>query len=340
MNQQLEYLYLSHITSDSQYSDKVILFREALRKLQPLRPSAIDLTTGTWTDSADEKVNRRRENYFYRSLVQVYLQSNGTDLDSMRWYEKAIDALDQNRLIKSWKQGAVFVRSYLHRNSTDLPDFMNTFQCNLAGILALGTKAQIKDLDQIDSLNLEAKANETERILLNNKLAESIADTCHLAANSSRTGLPPERFYFDKDQKATNTGEEEAKDAFYDLRYVKDQRQRNSNISHHSISPELAESYFLLHRLTQDEKYRTYAWELVNAIQKHARTQNGGYLQVQNVNRIPTVKDGTSQPPLFMSATLKYLYLIFSDKLTPLDQWVFNSVGHPLPIIGQVREEL
>ncbi len=29
----------------------------------------------------------------------------------------------------------------------------------------------------------------------------------------------------------------------------------------------------------------------------------------------------------------KYLYLLFAPELLPLDQWVFNTEAHPLPII-------
>lgn len=36
----------------------------------------------------------------------------------------------------------------------------------------------------------------------------------------------------------------------------------------------------------------------------------------------------------FLAETLKYLYLLFDDEkeLIPLDKWVFNTEGHPLPI--------
>jgi endoplasmic reticulum Man9GlcNAc2 1,2-alpha-mannosidase len=36
----------------------------------------------------------------------------------------------------------------------------------------------------------------------------------------------------------------------------------------------------------------------------------------------------------FLSETLKYFYLLFSDnrKLIDLDEYVFNSEAHPLPI--------
>ncbi|KAG8594845.1 hypothetical protein GDO81_001337, partial [Engystomops pustulosus] len=39
------------------------------------------------------------------------------------------------------------------------------------------------------------------------------------------------------------------------------------------------------------------------------------------------------QQSFFMSETLKYLYLLFSeDDLLSLEDWVFNTEAHPLPI--------
>lgn len=36
----------------------------------------------------------------------------------------------------------------------------------------------------------------------------------------------------------------------------------------------------------------------------------------------------------WLSETLSYLYMLFEDqeKVPKLDQWVFNTEGHPLPI--------
>ena len=74
---------------------------------------------------------------------------------------------------------------------------------------------------------------------------------------------------------------------------------------------------------------------MVEALHTHARTgSGGGYSHIKNVNRIPTPKDNY-QPPDFLGGTLKYLYMIFmDDSILPLDQWVFNTVGQPLPIKG------
>jgi mannosyl-oligosaccharide alpha-1,2-mannosidase len=39
------------------------------------------------------------------------------------------------------------------------------------------------------------------------------------------------------------------------------------------------------------------------------------------------------QQSFFLAETLKYLFLIFSeDTMMPLDEWVFNTEAHPLPV--------
>ena len=49
-----------------------------------------------------------------------------------------------------------------------------------------------------------------------------------------------------------------------------------------------------------------------------------------------SLKDDIQQS-FFLAETLKYLYLIFCDDLViSLDQWVFNTEAHPLPILSNV----
>ena len=42
----------------------------------------------------------------------------------------------------------------------------------------------------------------------------------------------------------------------------------------------------------------------------------------------------------FLAETLKYLYLLFSEEdLIPLERWVFNTEGHPLPVYEWTQAE-
>lgn len=100
------------------------------------------------------------------------------------------------------------------------------------------------------------------------------------------------------------------------------------------LGPELAESYFLLYRRTGDPRYREWAWSYAQALHRYARSPNGGFSQIASTKRELPPPRTNYQPPHLMAATLKYLYLTFVDKeqQLPLDQWVFNEAGQPLPV--------
>ncbi len=107
------------------------------------------------------------------------------------------------------------------------------------------------------------------------------------------------------------------------------------------------------YRLTHDQKYRDWAWEAVEAIEKHCRYVHtnasaktyphmntglymcrcaDGYCGLRDVDQSNPPQD-ENQQSFFMAETLKYLYLIFTDDdVISLDKWVFNTEAHPIPI--------
>jgi len=106
------------------------------------------------------------------------------------------------------------------------------------------------------------------------------------------------------------------------------------NEKYYILRPEVIESYFIMWRTTHDPKYRDWAWEAAQAIEKNCRV-DGGYSGLRNVYDINSPKDDVQQSFLF-AEVLKYLYLIFStDDLISLDEWVFNTEAHPLPVRGK-----
>lgn len=54
-----------------------------------------------------------------------------------------------------------------------------------------------------------------------------------------------------------------------------------------SSRPETVESLFIAYRLTGDEKYRDYGWNIFQAIEKHCKIETGGYASVLNVDELP-----------------------------------------------------
>lgn len=143
------------------------------------------------------------------------------------------------------------------------------------------------------------------------ELGAEIARTCHESYDRTSMKLGPEAFRFDGGVEAIATRQNEK---YYILR------------------PEVIETYMYMWRLTHDPKYRQWAWEAVEALEKHCRV-DGGYSGIRDVYNNHESHDDVQQS-FFLSETLKYLYLLFSDDdILPFEHWVFNTEAHPLPIL-------
>ncbi|XP_036770681.1 mannosyl-oligosaccharide 1,2-alpha-mannosidase IC isoform X2 [Manis pentadactyla] len=170
---------------------------------------------------------------------------------------------------------------------------MGHLACFAGGMIALGA-ADAKE---------EKKAHYRE-------LAAQITKTCHESYARSDTKLGPEAFWFNSGREAVAT---QLSESYYILR------------------PEVVESYMYLWRQTRNPVYREWGWEVVMALEKYCRTE-AGFSGIQDVyNSIPN--HDNKQQTFFLAETLKYLYLLFSeDDTLSLEDWVFNTEAHPLPV--------
>ncbi|VDQ00757.1 unnamed protein product [Trichobilharzia regenti] len=142
-----------------------------------------------------------------------------------------------------------------------------------------------------------------------------VTETCRRSYASTSLGLGPEIFSFTEDLSAIAI---------------------SKSHKHYLLRPETVESYFYLWRFTKDPKYRDWAWDVVQALDKYCRT-GAGFSGIEDVYSSQPEYDDVQQS-YFLAETLKYLYLIFSeDTLLPLDRWVFNSEAHPLPVQNKVK---
>ncbi|XP_030377611.1 mannosyl-oligosaccharide alpha-1,2-mannosidase IA-like [Scaptodrosophila lebanonensis] len=170
---------------------------------------------------------------------------------------------------------------------------MDHLACFAGGMIALGAHTQ---------------ADGNSKKYMNTAIG--ITNTCRESYIRTATKLGPETFRFKKGTEAI--GIENREKEFL-------------------LRPETVESYFILWRLTHDRKYRDWGWEVVEALEKHCRTA-AGYSGLRNVYDVKSEKDDVQQS-FFLSETLKYLYLLFTEDSTlPFSQWVFSTEAHPLPI--------
>ncbi|ETN68835.1 glycosyl hydrolase family 47 [Necator americanus] len=144
-------------------------------------------------------------------------------------------------------------------------------------------------------------------------LAEKLAHTCHESYARSAIGIGPEAFRFTKDIEA---------------------KAVSINEKYYILRPEVVETWFYLWRITKQDKYREWAWNVVLALEKYAKVE-AGYSGIRDVYSVPVEHDDVQQSFLF-AELFKYLYLIFADdNVLPLNKWVFNTEAHPLPIRDQ-----
>lgn len=93
------------------------------------------------------------------------------------------------------------------------------------------------------------------------------------------------------------------------------------------LRPEVVESLFVMWRLTHDQTYREWGYEIAQNIEKHCKLEHG----YSGLKDAQTLEYSDQQESFFLAETLKYLYLLFSnDDLISLDDYVFTTEGHPL----------
>ncbi|GAX82543.1 hypothetical protein CEUSTIGMA_g9970.t1 [Chlamydomonas eustigma] len=107
------------------------------------------------------------------------------------------------------------------------------------------------------------------------------------------------------------------------------------------LRPEVVESMFYLWRATGHQVYREWGWAIFMAFEQHSRVETGGYSRLINYSSLDPVR-GDRMESFWLAETLKYFYLLFTDDqlVTPLDQFIFNTEAHPLPVWGSTAEDI
>ncbi|VDO48813.1 unnamed protein product [Haemonchus placei] len=289
---QLEFDYLSHITGNKIYSDKIKRIREfltAMDKPNGLYPLYLNPKTGKW-GSLDHSIGALGDS-FYEYLLKHWLITGKTDDHTKKEYDAAVFAMEKKMLYKSEQNGLWY---FANLHGSRVVHKMEHLACFSGGMFALQS------------------ANEHNATVANHylELAENLAHTCHESYIRTATGLGPEAFRFTSDNEAKAVA---------------------NNEKYYILRPEVVETWFYLWRITKQDKYREWAWNVVLALEKYAKVE-GGYSGIQNVYSVPVEHDDVQQSFLF-AELFKYLYLIFADdNILPLNAWVFNTEAHPFPI--------
>ncbi|KAJ0019650.1 hypothetical protein NQD34_007219 [Periophthalmus magnuspinnatus] len=293
---QLEFRELSRLTQDQQYEVAVAEVMNKVHKLDGkldgLVPMFINTNSGQFTHQGIFTLGAHADSY-YEYLLKQWIQGGKKETQFLEDYLQAIEGVKKNLVQKTSPNGLTFVGELSHGQFSPKMDHL---VCFLPGTLALGAHNGLPE-DHMD-------------------LAKQMMETCYQMYNQMETGLSPEIVHFNMHQGSVRDIEVKLADR------------------HNLLRPETVESLFYLYRFTKDRKYRQWGWEILQNFNKYTKVSSGGYTSVNNVRDPDYPSPRDKMESFFLGETLKYLYLLFSDdfNLINLDQYVFNTEAHPLPI--------
>ncbi|CAO3667384.1 unnamed protein product [Rhizopus stolonifer] len=347
---QLELMMLSQFTQNPIYGQKAQAITDLLDNMgyehglyiKGLYPSQLDVKKGRFKDNT-VTFGAMGDSAFEYFLKQ-YLLTDGKISQYERMYKDSIRSMKQHMLRQVPGYDMLMLPPFdtQHESSENGMDHLT---CFVPGMLAMGAKT----------------FNEPEDLMI----AKGLLETCVFMYRTSTTGLGPETWSIDKTQKynpltfnKTKKELRESRDWWYgnDERQVRVQKSNEEEVTQYKakyklpevkprpqslyfgnenylLRPETLESLFILYRVTGDQKYQEYGWEIFQAIEKWCKTKSA-FAAVQNVDRedIKSKKDNQidSMESFLFAETFKYLYLLFSPSdVLSLDKFVFSTEAHP-----------
>jgi len=334
---QLEFRYLAELTGKEEYWERAENVMAIVRRAtMPANIVSIfmDPEYGQFVPSAI-RLGSRGDSY-YEYLLKQWLQTNRTEDVYRDMYDKAMAGIAKHLMQRSMANNLLFTaelipeRTYTGKLSWQLVPKQDHLVCFLGGSLMLGATTA----DPSEPVSTPPLPEELTYIGRRDwKNGVELTRTC-MKTHETKTGLSPEIVHFRTpgDEDHVPILSRESSPDWYikgpsfggsvplDARYI--------------LRPETVESLFIAWRLTKDARYRRYGWNIFQAIEKHCKIETGGYASVLNVDALP-VEHEDKMETFMMSETLKYLFLLFSDDdVLPLDQYVFNTEAHPLPIFN------
>ncbi|GAA5821417.1 hypothetical protein JCM11251_004613 [Rhodosporidiobolus azoricus] len=330
---QLEFKYLSELTGNAIYWQKVENVMNVIRS-QPSKDGLVPIfmrpDTGTFVLS-DIRLGSRGDSY-YEYLGKMYLQTNKSEPIYKEMHDAAMQGIKKNLLAKSATQGLVYTNELLPARGMSgqfelrLTPKQDHLVCFLGATFLLGVTEAAVPLPPNESTFSDKQTDDWYA-------GKALIKTCVDTYTSSKTGLAPEIVNF---YRSSSDAKKDGREWFINS------RQRtfpNPPIDARNIlRPETVESLFVAYRLTGDPIYREWGWDIFRSFVKHCRLPDGGFASIRDVDQVP-VEHEDRMETFWISETLKYLYLLFSEAdLVPLDKYVFNTEAHVLPIFTPTVE--
>ncbi|KAI8265946.1 Mannosyl-oligosaccharide 1,2-alpha-mannosidase [Colletotrichum sp. SAR11_239] len=327
---QLEFKYLAKLTGEKDFWDKV---EKAMQVVDDngaqdgLVPIFVYATDGKFRGD-NIRLGSRGDSY-YEYLIKQYLQTNKQEPVYLEMWNEALEGVRKHLITYSKPSGFTVLGERPNGLSNDLSPKMDHLVCFMPGTIALGATGGIPEAEarRLPTWNKKKDADM--------KLARELMQTCWGMYKWMATGLAAEITYFNVDSPPAPASASHNPPSTFDpdphAKWREDYDVHAMDV-HNLQRPETVESLFYMWRITGDQKYRDWGWEMFKSFVNYTSVEDGGgFTSLSNANTIPpVVRDNLES--FWMAETLKYFYLLFSpNDLLPLDKIVLNTEAHPLP---------
>ena len=327
---QLEFKYLAKLTGEKAFWDKVEKVMELVdgnAAKDGLVPIYIYATTGEFRGD-NIRLGSRGDSY-YEYLIKQYLQTNKKETVYLDMWRDALLGVRKHLVTYTEHAQLTIIGERPSGLARDLSPKMDHLVCFMPGTIAL---AATGGLTEKEARNLPTWTKRDEADM---QLARELMQTCWGMYKFMATGLAAEITYFKVDKPPLPESAQHTPPATLDddseALWRKD-FEVHSMDTHNLQRPETVESLFYMWRITGEDKYRDWGWEMFKSFVNYTSVEEGGgFTSLSNANVIPPVVRDNMES-FWLAETLKYFYLLFSpDDLLPLDKVVLNTEAHPFP---------
>ena len=322
---QLEMKYMSKLTGETHYweaAEKVMQVVDDNWAKDGLLPIFINANDGQFRGS-NIRLGSRGDSYYGQYhpaarnahtnvrteyLIKQYLQTSQQEPIYREMWDETLAAIQKHLITYSSPSNLTILAERPSGLDGALMPKMDHLVCFMPGTIAMAT-TNGKTLEEARKSPSWGSKQEAEM-----ELARQLTKTCWGMYKVTATGLAPEIAYFhvhephmmmkDGILQSPNTLSDDP-----DADWRKDYDIHHQDV-HNLQRPETVETLFYMWRVTGDEMYRQWGWEMFEAFVKHTKVSgDAGYSSIKNVNEVPTSSRDNMESFWLVSHSQKAKYI-------------------------------
>lgn len=285
---QLEMKYLAYLTGEANYwekAEKVMQVVDDNGAKDGLVPIFIYANLGGAFRGNEIRLGSRGDSY-YEYLIKQYLQTQKQEPIYLDMWNESLAGVKKHLITYSKDTHFTVLAERPNGLGGHLHPKMDHLVCFMPGTIALAATGGIS-VAEAKKLPSWGKQQEEDM-----ELARELMKTCMGMYRVTATGLAPEIAHFEiydppkmmRDEMLPSKSElEKDEDANWRADYILKPADR-----HNLQRPETVESLFYMWRITGDEMYREWGWEMFESFVKHTIVEGGGgFTSISDVTKVP-----------------------------------------------------